>query len=90
MQNTHDGLKAQSLLKTFEEESGVNPSGYFTIVAESLLGRFGERAISIAADAIQKMRLLGDDDGRLLWESVSAEIWDRIDRRPRTASPVLH
>lgn len=79
MQNCYDGVKAQSMLKTFEDESGIDPTGYFRMVADNLLGRFGERAIAIAAEAIQKMRLMGDEDGRAMWEGVSAQIWNRVD-----------
>ncbi|MDA5192480.1 hypothetical protein [Govanella unica] len=78
MQKTHDGMKAQSMLKTLEDESGIDPGCYFATVADSLLGRFGERAIAIAAEAVQKMRNLGDESGREMWEGVSAEIWSRL------------
>lgn len=90
MRNTYDGVKAQSMLKTFEEDGGIDPGCYFATVADSLLGRFGERAIAVAAEAIQKMRLLGDDDGRALWEGVSAQIWTRMDLRPAATAALLH
>lgn len=102
MQKPYDGVKAQAMLDRFEQDGGINPGCYFATVADNLLGRFGERAIEIAAGALQKMRLLEDHDGRVLWEGVSTQIWARIsagaDRLPdledgasgREPMPLLH
>lgn len=55
-----------------------DPDVYFTIVADSLLTKFGECALQFADVALAKMQAMGDDDGLAMWEGVQCQLVKRI------------
>ena len=54
-----------------------DPDFYFGMVAENLLRSFGDRALFYADEALQKMKMMGDDDGLAMWVSIHAHITER-------------
>lgn len=55
-----------------------DPEIYFGIAAETLLRRFGDRALHYAGEALRKMRLIGDEDGFEMWLAIERQMVDRL------------
>lgn len=60
------------------ELQDFDPEIYFGIAAETLLARFGARALFYAGEAQRKMRLIGDDDGFEMWTAIERRMVDRL------------
>lgn len=53
---------------------GIDPAPYFALVANSLIARFGVRALAMADKGEARMKTLGDSEGAELWREVRAVI----------------
>lgn len=60
------------------ELQDFDPETYFGIAAETLLARFGDRALFYAGEALRKMRLIGDEDGFEMWLAIERRMIDRL------------
>ena len=47
---------------------------YFGIVAENLLRDHGQKALIYAESALEKMELLGDEEGLYMWRGVQSQL----------------
>jgi hypothetical protein len=51
---------------------------YFGIVADNLLRDHGQTALSLADQALKKMKDIGDDEGFMLWQGVQNQLMERV------------
>ncbi len=67
-----------------------DPEIYFGYVADNLLKNLGQKALSYADHALNKMRSLGDDEGFDLWLSIHAHLIEKASERERETGTTVH
>lgn len=72
------------------ETQDFDPAVYFEIAADTLLRRFGERALYYADEALKKMRRIGDDDGFDMWLGIQEHLLANVRAKHIPTGAALH
>ena len=67
---TDPAVEAITALRALMEYDDFDPGPIFDMVARNLLRSHGDTALIFADSALDRMRVLGDDEGYELWEEI--------------------
>jgi len=63
---------------------------YFTIVADNLLRDHGQNALALAESALEKMQVIGDNEGLFMWQGVQSQLIKKVQSYHIPTGVTLH